>query len=59
MHTPASLYQKYGTEDGTTWEAFLKDLESLLGEFAVLDINDYLFIDGFKRLITKQQKMGD
>jgi hypothetical protein len=56
VHTPASIYQKYGANDDETWELFLKDLEALSPDFKVLGINDYFFLDGYERLLKEQKK---
>lgn len=52
VHTPDSLVNNYksnGTDD--TWESYIKDLETLPSEIKVLGINDYLFIDGYKKVL--------
>lgn len=58
VHTPLSVYQKYGQDDEETWEKYIKDLEKLPKEFAVIGINDYLFIDGYSKLISEQKNNG-
>lgn len=60
VHTPESLYHGYGNgRNGTdAWESFIQDLESLPPDFAVLGINDYLFIDGYRRLKDEKEKNG-
>lgn len=55
VHTPLSVYQKYGEDDEDTWEKYIQDLEKLPNEFAVIGINDYLFIDGYEKLINEQK----
>ncbi len=57
VHTPASIFQRYGGDTDQTWEKFLQDIEKLPDEFKVLGINDYIFIDGYKRLL-KEKKQG-
>jgi ABC-type lipoprotein export system ATPase subunit len=51
VHTPDSLVQKYGRGGVDPWEAFISDLEALPPEFRVIGINDYLFLDGYKRVL--------
>lgn len=58
VHTPFSIYQSFGENDDLTWEAYLKDLEGLPAEFAVIGVNDYLFLDGYARLKTEQTENG-
>jgi predicted ATPase len=58
IHTPLSIYQRFGSNDDTTWEKYIDDIENLPDTFAVLGINDYLFIDGYKKLKLEQDKNG-
>lgn len=55
VHTPLSVYQKFGQDDDETWEKYIDDLENLPDEFSVIGVNDYLFIDGYSRLINEQK----
>ncbi len=55
VHTPASIYHRYGPDTEETWENFMKDIENLSSDFAVLGINDYFFIDGYERLIEERK----
>ncbi len=50
VHTPASVVQGYGGDSDEVWERFISELEALPQEFAVLGINDYVFIEGYRRL---------
>lgn len=54
VHTPMSIYQMYGVDDEKTWGTFIADLINLPSEFAVLGINDYLFLDGYEKLKLEQ-----
>lgn len=59
VHTPFSMYQKYGNSlEDQTWENFICDLEKLPPEFKVIGINDYIFIDGFKKVLEYKEKKG-
>ena len=54
VHTPDSIVNLYG---GTAaWNKFVDPLEALPPEFKVLGINDYIFLDGYKRLVTEKSK---
>ncbi len=56
VHTPHSIEQHYGNpEDTETWDNYLADLEALPKEFKVIGVNDYIFLDGYKRL--QQEKI--
>ncbi|WP_282016032.1 TrlF family AAA-like ATPase [Marinifilum flexuosum] len=56
VHTPKSIYQKFGTDNSETWEQYISDLENLTHDFAVIGINDYLFLDGYEKLKKEQSK---
>src|SRR4051794_30738799 len=51
VHTPESLVHNYGGTD--PWDKFLTDLRNLPPEISVLGINDYLFIDGYERVLSE------
>lgn len=55
VHTPASIIQHYGPPNDETWEVFIADLESLPEEFSVIGINDYIFLDGYRRVLEYKQ----
>lgn len=48
VHTPASIVHNYSGED--PWGVFLDDLEQLPKHVKVIGINDYLFLDGYRRV---------
>lgn len=51
VHTPASFEHRFQPGGATDpWEAYLAALASLPREFKVIGINDYLFIDGYRRV---------
>ncbi|WP_090523694.1 TrlF family AAA-like ATPase [Mucilaginibacter sp. NFR10] len=52
VHTPFSMVQHFAAGEGEdVWETYIKDLENLPAEFKVIGINDYLFIDGYKKVL--------
>lgn len=52
VHTPFSIVNYYyGNSDDEKWENFISDLEKLPTEFKVIGINDYIFIDGYKKVL--------
>jgi ABC-type lipoprotein export system ATPase subunit len=53
VHTPASLVHKYDGAD--PWPQFIDDLEHLPPEFKVIGINDYIFLDGYRRILSEKQ----
>lgn len=55
VHTPFSIKQYYGDGDSQeVWEKYITDLENLPPEVKVLGINDYLFIDGYEKLLQEK-----
>ena len=57
VHTPESIENNYKkTADLDTWERFISDLESLPKDIKVIGINDYLFLDGYKKVIDYKKK---
>lgn len=57
VHTPYSMVNEYqGVSDEQKWERYISDLEALPPEFKVLGINDYLFIDGYEKVLEYRQK---
>jgi len=52
IHTPYSLVHHFeGVNEEEKWNNFINDLESLPPEFKVIGINDYLFIEGYKKVL--------
>ncbi|WP_350224551.1 TrlF family AAA-like ATPase [Promicromonospora sp. MEB111] len=56
VHTPASIVNGYGGEAGDAWEKFIDELEALPRDIRVIGINDYWFLDGYKRVIAARQE---
>lgn len=56
VHTPLSIEQEYGGNTPENWERFISDLEKLPSEIKVIGINDYIFIDGYKKVLDEKQK---
>ena len=52
VHTPASIFNNYS--DPHPWERFIQELEQLPPEFKVIGVNDYLFLDGYKYLLSEK-----
>lgn len=55
VHTPSSLVQNYGGDREDVWERFVADIEELPSEYTVLGVNDYLFLDGYRKLRKYKQ----
>ena len=56
VHTPLSIEQEYGGNTPENWERFISDLERLPSEIKIIGINDYIFIDGYKKVLDEKQK---
>ena len=54
VHTPESLVHNYTGID--PWDRFIMDIEQLPSEFKVIGINDYIFLDGYKRILEEKKK---
>ena len=51
VHTPDSLVHYYGG-GADTWDKFIEALSKLPPEFKVIGINDYIFLDGYKKVLA-------
>lgn len=58
IHTPTSLCSEYGGDTDEVWDKFFLKLETLSEEVKVLGINDYIFLDGYKRVLEYKKKGG-
>lgn len=57
VHTPESLVHNYKSGgDVDVWEQYIRDIEVLPSEIKVLGINDYLFIDGYRKILEYKEK---
>jgi len=54
VHTPSSIVHNYPGSEDEAWASFLDDLEQLPEDYAVLGINDYLFLDGYRRVCQER-----
>lgn len=57
VHSPSSIVQNYGGDDDATWERYLDALEALPSEVRVIGLNDYWFLDGYRK-VRKAQSEG-
>jgi ABC-type lipoprotein export system ATPase subunit len=55
VHTPASIVNGYGGESDGVWARFIEELEALPPDFGVIGINDYWFLDGYRKVLTARQ----
>lgn len=60
VHTPGTLCSDYGGDTDAIWEKYFIELERLAIEknIKVIGINDYLFIDGYKRVLDYKNNGG-
>lgn len=50
VHTPASIVQEYGGNTDEIWSRYLTELANLPEDIGVIGINDYWFLDGYRRV---------
>ena len=55
VHTPDSIFHRYGNDEDV-WEKYISELEKLPLNFKVIGVNDYFFLDGYRRLLKEQQE---
>lgn len=55
IHTPDSITHRYSGTREAQWSRFLDELEALPPEFKVIGINDYVLIDGYKRVLAEKR----
>ncbi|MBE7141783.1 TrlF family AAA-like ATPase [Bacillus paranthracis] len=56
VHTPASVVHNYSCgEAEDVWEKFISELEGLPEDIKVLGINDYIFIEGYRKVLEYKQ----
>ncbi|MFH6946384.1 TrlF family AAA-like ATPase [Flavobacterium sp. FlaQc-50] len=60
VHTPATLCSDYGGDTEIIWQRYFEELERLAVErnIKVIGINDYLFIDGYKKVLEYKKQGG-
>lgn len=56
VHTPKSFVNEYGSDTVEVWEKFIADLEALPLEFKVIGINDYLFLEGYEKVLEYKKQ---
>lgn len=54
VHTPASLVNHYGGDNDAAWNRFIDELEALPNDVRVIGINDYWFLDGYRRVLAEK-----
>ena len=57
VHTPDSMTHNYKAGDSKdVWEKYISDIESLSKDIKVIGVNDYMFIDGYKKILEYKSK---
>jgi len=51
IHTPFSHCSEYGGQTEEVWATFFEKLEALSDEIKVIGINDYIFLEGYKKVL--------
>ncbi len=58
VHTPLSMCSEYGGDSDEVWNKYFEHLEEISKEIKVIGINDYLFLDGYKKVLKYKQDGG-
>jgi len=58
IHTPVSLCSEYGGQTEEVWGKFFSELEDLSEDIKVIGINDYLFLDGYQKVLEYKKSGG-
>lgn len=56
VHTPASIVHHFSGRPESVWEQYFEELRNLPTDIKVLGINDYIFIDGYERVLSEFKK---
>jgi predicted ATPase len=56
VHTPATLCSEYGGDNDEVWEQFIQKIEELPSDIKVLGINDYIFLDGYEKVLNYKKE---
>lgn len=57
LHTPLSLEQQFGGDSPDAWDKYVEKIASLPEEVKVIGVTDYLFVDGYEKLIARKAEM--
>jgi energy-coupling factor transporter ATP-binding protein EcfA2 len=57
VHSPKSIIQDYGGDTDAVWDEFVQTIAALPLEVKVIGINDYLFCDGYERLLSRRAEI--
>lgn len=55
VHTPDSIVQNYSGTKEEQWDRFIEELAALPDEFKVVGINDYIFLDGYRKVLEARE----
>jgi ABC-type lipoprotein export system ATPase subunit len=59
VHTPLSIVQEYGGDTEDVWNRYIDALKNLPEEIKVIGITDYLFIDGYKKVLDTRSQLNN
>lgn len=55
VHTPDSLVHGYGGHTDETWARYIDELEGLPSDIRVIGVNDYWFMDGYRKVVEAKE----
>lgn len=58
IHTPFSHGTEYGGQTDDAWEKFFEKLEALSDDIKIIGINDYIFLEGYKKVLDYKKSGG-
>lgn len=57
IHTPDSIVQDYGGNTEEIWNKYIEEIAKLPSDISALAITDYLFINGYKKIIARKHEI--
>lgn len=58
IHTPFSHGTEYGGQTDEIWVKFFEKLEALSDDIKIIGINDYIFLEGYKKVLEYKKSGG-
>lgn len=59
VHTPLSIVNQYPGDQEAAWASFIEKLKTLPPEIKVVAICDYLFIDGYEKVLEHRDELSN
>ena len=59
VHTPLSIVNEYPGDQDAAWASFIEKLKNLPPEIKAIAVCDYLFIDGYEKLLEYRDELSN